>query len=54
MDRLRAQLGLAQVVVLRNRISAFGIFESPFDSFGPSAPDVDGIISRRGISSRVR
>lgn len=53
LDRLRLKVGLAQITVLRNRISALSIFESPFDAFGPSAVDVDAIIDRRGIGSRV-
>lgn len=38
LNRIRLRLGWEEVVVLRNRTRLFGLFESPFDSFGPTPP----------------
>lgn len=53
LEHIRQLLGLEQVPVLRNRTSKLGLFETPFDSFGPSAVDVDAIIGNHGIGSRA-
>lgn len=53
LDRLRQKIGLAPIPVLRNRMSTLSIFETPFDSFGPSAVDVDALIDNRGLGSRA-
>lgn len=52
LNRLRMKLGLVQIPVLRNRIGRLGVFETPFDRFGPTAVDVDSIIERGGPGSR--
>lgn len=53
MNSLRVKARLEAVPVLRGRSSFFGLFESPFDEFGPSAADPDVIIEKGGISSRA-
>ncbi|PXF46776.1 hypothetical protein BWQ96_03467 [Gracilariopsis chorda] len=46
------RLHLAPLFVQRDRQRLFGIFETPFDRFGPSAVDVDAIIQDAPISAR--
>lgn len=52
MNDIRIKAGLEAIPVLRGRSSILGVFESPFDEFGPTAADVDAIIERGGVSSR--
>lgn len=52
MGSLRVRAGLDPVPVLRGRSSVLGVFESPFDSFGPSVINPDAIIDSAGVGSR--
>lgn len=52
INSIKRKAALDSVPVLRGRSSIFGIFESPFDSFGPTVTDVDAVIEKGGISSR--
>mmetsp|Transcript_74 Transcript_74/g.212 ORF Transcript_74/g.212 Transcript_74/m.212 type:complete len:197 (+) Transcript_74:30-620(+) len=47
METLRREMRWTKVPVLRNRRRLFGVVESPWDSFGPSAPrNVDPLESQ--------
>lgn len=52
LDAVRKKAQLVQIPVLRNRMSSFKIFETPFDEFGPSAVDVDALIENESLGAR--
>ncbi|CAN8063762.1 unnamed protein product [Agarophyton chilense] len=52
LRRIAVRSRLTRLYVQRNRVRVFGLFESPFDRFGPSVVDIDSIIENAPISSR--
>lgn len=54
MEHIRIRAGLQPVPVLRGRQRLIPVFETPFDSFGPSAPGVDDLIEYRQRVARQK